>query len=62
MLLLWERGWVEGHVNQSYRMDRNAFWDAASLAAQWVKVHLAMQGTQVQSLIRELASYMPQSN
>jgi len=52
---------VEGHVNYSYRMNRNAFWDGASLVVQWLKIHLAMQGTQVQSLIGDLTSYMPQS-
>ena len=34
----------------------------ASLVAQGLRVHLAMQGTQVQSLVGELRSHMPQSN
>ena len=30
--------------------------------AQWLRIHLAMQGKQVQSLVKELRSNMPQSN
>ena len=32
------------------------------LVVQRLRIHLAMQGTLVQSLFRELRSYMPQSN
>ena len=33
-----------------------------SLVVQWLRVSLAMQGTWVQSLVRELRSHMPWSN
>ena len=33
-----------------------------SLAVQWLRIHFAMQGTQVRSLVGELRSYMPWSN
>ena len=33
-----------------------------SLVVQWLRIHLAMQGTQVQSLVGELRSHMPWSN
>ena len=32
------------------------------LMVQWLRIHLAMQGTQVLSLVRELTSHMLQSN
>ena len=32
------------------------------LVVQWLRIHLAMQGTLVRSLFRELRSYMPQGN
>ena len=32
-----------------------------SLAVQWLKIHLPVQGMWVQSLVRELGSHMPQS-
>ena len=34
----------------------------SSLVVQWLRIHLAMQGTQVQSLVRELRSHMPWDN
>jgi len=33
-----------------------------SLMVQWLRIHLAMQRTQVQSLMGNLTSYMPWSN
>ena len=30
-----------------------------SLAIQWLRLHLSMQGVQVQSLVRELRYHMP---
>ena len=33
-----------------------------SLAVQWLRIHLAMQRTQVQSLMGKLTSHMPWSN
>ena len=33
-----------------------------SLLIQWLRIHLAMQGTQVRSPVRELRSHMLQSN
>ena len=33
-----------------------------SLVVQWLRIHLAMQGTQVLSLVWELRSHMPWSN
>jgi len=33
-----------------------------SLVVQWLRIHLAMQGTWVRSLIRELRSHRPQNN
>ena len=36
------------------------FW--ALLVAQWIGIHLPVQGTQVWSLVRELKSHMSQSN
>ena len=33
-----------------------------SLVAQWLRIHLAVQGTRLQSLIKELRSHTPQSN
>ena len=33
-----------------------------SLLIQWLRIHLAMQGTQVRSPVRELRSHMRQSN
>ena len=33
-----------------------------SLVGQWLRIHLAMQGTQVQYLVRELRSHMLQGN
>ena len=35
---------------------------ATSLVVQWLRSHLAVQGTQVRSLIGELRSHMTQSN
>ena len=32
------------------------------LLVQWLRIHLAMQGTQVRSLVRELRSHMLRSN
>ena len=34
----------------------------ASLVGQWLRVCPAMQGTRVQSLVKELRSHMPQGN
>ena len=34
----------------------------ASLVVQWLRIHHAMQGTQVQSQVKALRSHMPQSN
>jgi len=31
-----------------------------SLAVQWLRLHLPMQGVWVQSLVRELRSHMPE--
>ena len=33
-----------------------------SLVVQWLRIQLAIQGTQVQSLVRELMSHVLQSN
>ena len=33
-----------------------------SLAVQWLRIHLAVQGMWVQSLVRELRSHMPWGN
>ena len=33
-----------------------------SLVVQWLRIHLAMQGTKVQSLVEELRSHMPQDS
>ena len=33
-----------------------------SLEVQWLRIHLQMQETQVQSLVRELRSHMPRGN
>ena len=33
-----------------------------SLVVQWLRIRLAMQGTLVQSLVRELRSHTPQGN
>jgi len=38
-------------------MDRNRSY-GTSLVVQWLRMCLAMQGTQVQSLVGELRSYM----
>ena len=34
----------------------------ASLVVQWLRLHIPSQGTEVQSLVRELRSHMPQGN
>ena len=39
-----------------------AMGTGTSLVVQWLRIHLGMQGTQVQSLVGELRSLMPQSN
>ena len=33
-----------------------------SLMVQWLRIHLAMKGMQIQSLVGELRSHLPQSN
>jgi hypothetical protein len=33
-----------------------------SLVVQWLRIHLPMQGKQVQSLVRELGSHMSRGN
>ena len=33
-----------------------------SLVVQWLRIHLAVQGTRVQSLVGELRSHMPRSD
>ena len=33
-----------------------------SLVVQWLRISFAMKGTQVQSLVGELRSHMPQNN
>ena len=40
---------------------KNIKW-GTSLVVQWLRICLAMQGMQVQSLVRELRFHMPQSN
>ena len=37
-------------------------YSGTSLVVQWLRIYLVMQGTWVQSLVRELRSHMPQGN
>ena len=41
----------ELHLNKTYFL-------GTSLAVQWLRLHLPMQGVRVQSLVRELRSHM----
>ena len=38
------------------------FTSGTSLVVQWLRIHLAMHGTQVQSLVKELRSHRPGIN
>ena len=41
---------------------RNYFSDGTSLVVQWLRIHLPMQRTWIQYLVRELRSHMMQGN
>ena len=59
---------MEMTVTQSLSQGRNVFillkdpLQGTSLVVQWLRICLAVQGTQVQSLVGELRYHMPQSN
>ena len=49
------------HLNITWGLVRNEDFSETSLVVQWLRIHLAMEGTQVQSLVRELRSHRPWS-
>ena len=50
-------------VNWLYKVTKLKSGSAGtSLVVQWLRIHLPMQGTQVQSLVWELRSHMPRGN
>ena len=49
------------HPFLNFLLIRSEFW-GVSLRVQWLRICLAMQGTQVQSVVGELRSHLPRSN
>ena len=49
--------WLHNSANTSKSTELGT-----SLVVQWLRIRLLMQGTRVQSLVRELKSYIPQGN
>ena len=65
----WEGPWQSTCVSFMVGPELKSPWllfknvvGGTSLVVQWLRIHLPMQGKQVQSLVRELGSHMSRGN
>ena len=56
----WQQAWALESVPEFWFQKESEL--RTSLVAQWLRIHLPMQGKWVPSLVQELESHMPQGN